>query len=62
MYRARIRCSKSNNVDPVGDALADHFIGPDARLYFANVRFAQEIHAEARLADTAANRQRKLAI
>ena len=32
-----------------------HIVGPDAGLDFANVSFAQEEHAEPRLADAAAN-------
>ncbi len=32
-----------------------HFIRPNAGLYFTNMRFTQEIHAQARLTNTAAN-------
>ena len=36
-------------------AAGDHFLGPDAALDFADVGFAQEEHAEAALADAAAD-------
>ncbi|SHE34423.1 hypothetical protein SAMN05444274_101109 [Mariniphaga anaerophila] len=39
-----------------------HFIGPNARLYFANMGFAKEIHAQTRLPYSAADGQRQFAI
>ena len=45
----------SNQWDVVVIASFPHIVGPDAGLDFANVRFAQEEHAEPRLADAAAN-------
>ena len=40
-------------------AFAAHLVGPDARLYLADVCFAQVYHAEARLADAASDAERQ---
>ena len=49
----------SENILYQGDAgvaaLTDHFVGPDAALNLADVGFAEEVHAEAALADAAAD-------
>ena len=47
-------------VDVVLPAGADHGVGPEAGLDFADVGLAQEIHAEAGLADAAADGERHL--
>ena len=45
----------SEQVYAVSLALLNHFIGPDARLDFSDMRFTQQIHTKPRLTDAATN-------
>ena len=50
-----------HQVDAGGTAFRTHRFGPDAALDFTDVGLAQQVHAQAGLADTAADRERQFA-